>query len=130
MGTGLEYFTDSLRTSMHLLPSLRRAGVILVALLASSAWTSCTQHTMTVAEVERTMKETIPVGTTRERAIAVLDSLEIEHSSYDSEKRTITGIVRNTSSTATTKSSIQVVLSFDAEARLSAHEIREVFTGP
>lgn len=76
------------------------------------------------------MKETIPVGTTRERAIAVLDSLEIEHSSYDSEKRTITGIVRNTSSTATTKSSIQVVLSFDAEARLSAHEIREVFTGP
>lgn len=130
MGTGLEYYTDSLRTSMHLLPSLRRAGVILVALLASSAWTSCTQHTMTVAEVERTMKETIPVGTTRERAIAILDSLEIEHSSYDSEKRTITGIVRNTSSTATTKSSIQVVLSFDAEDRLSAHEIREVFTGP
>lgn len=115
---------------MHLLWNFRRLGTLLAALIASVAWTSCTQQTISIEEVERTVKEAIPVGATRERAIAAFDSLGIEHSSYDEHSQTIKAILRNTSSTATTKSSIQVVLSFDPEGHVASHEIKEVFTGP
>lgn len=80
------------------------------------------------ADVKVMVKREIPVGMSREAALARLDSLRIPFTVLDSTR--VRALVRNTSKSAVATGSLQVILVFDREGKLQRHEFRELFVAP
>jgi hypothetical protein len=91
----------------------------------------CSQNaTGRIKDIERALEAAVPVGTPHQRVQAILDSQKIEHSALDAQSGTITAIVRDVSATATTSTSLQMVLKFDAKGNLATIDFKPVRTGP
>lgn len=100
------------------------------ALAATLVLNGCGGKARGPEPVRAQLDAALPDGISSERAVSILDSLQVEHSGYNPESRRILAIARNTSRTATTRGALQVELRFDAQGRLQQREFREVLTGP
>lgn len=98
-------------------------GAVVVNLAA------CGGARTTVAQVDELLREHTPVGTSHERVVTVLDSLNVEHSPFDPQERYVLAIWRVTARSVFVHTSIQARFSFDEGGRLLEYELKELFTG-
>ena len=90
---------------------------------------ACGHEGMSAEKLDADLSTTLPIGVDQQRVVTALDSMRIEHSNFDPGTKTITGIVRDVSRTATTRRAIQLVFIFDEQAKLRTHTAKDVFTG-
>lgn len=109
----------------------RQALLILSTGLALST-SACTKSVPMnrAAEVKAMLTREIPVGMRREDALAKLDSLRIPHTVLNSAGAVVRALVRNTSRSAITAGSLQVLLRFRPDSTLLEHEFKEMFVAP
>ena len=101
------------------------------ALAASLAMAvGCDHERMTLHQVERVLAEKLPNGSSPERVSALLDSLGLEHSGYDVQRRDIAAVIKNTSRSFVVDGSIHAEFVFDEDRKLVDRKVREVLTGP
>ena len=89
----------------------------------------CGRTGMPREEVDGEVSRALPVGADSQRVVAVLDSMHIEHSSFDAHDRTITAMARDVSRTLFVRTDVQFVFAFDEQGRLRAHTTKQVRTG-
>jgi hypothetical protein len=106
--------------------TIRNLGALLWVL----SFGSCAHKKVTAEQVERRISTAVPAGTERNRVLAILDSLKLEHSAFDEKTRTIAAMVPDSSKKAMITRSFHITLVFDTAGRLSSHTIKEIFTGP
>jgi hypothetical protein len=78
----------------------------------------------TAGQLNDELNQAVPHLAPPGRVIAVLDSLHIEHSSYDASTRMIEGKVRAASSTLMHPRSIRLEFRFDEQGRLRQRTIK------
>ena len=101
------------------------AGLLMCTLLA------CTNGGFSrTAETQQRLERDLPVGMERSAVLSRLDSLQIPYSNLDSAGTRVRALVRNTSRSTTASGSLQVVLTFGADSRLTSREFRELFVAP
>lgn len=85
---------------------------------------------MTPEKLGRIINNKVQHGTSWQEVISFLDSMKIEHSTYDKEKKVIKGILRDTSGNFLIKGSIVLQFFFDEKGQMMNYTIKEIFTGP
>jgi hypothetical protein len=105
-------------------------AAVLVVLLVGAI--GCDGGGLPVKQIARVFNERIPNGSSPERVIAVLDSLGVEHGSYDPRDQTVQAIVRESPRRSFTfvTGSMRTRFVFGSDRRLTDREIRVVYTGP
>jgi hypothetical protein len=83
----------------------------------------CGGHRETAQQLNAELNQAVPHLADPGRVIAVLDSLQIQHSRYDPSTRAIRGTVRDSSSTLLHRRSIRVAFVFDEQGRLRQRTI-------
>ena len=102
-----------------------------LGLLACSA---C--HAATTADVEAWIKKDLPIGSSKEQVISVLDARGIEHSGrykpelYYDKNKTISAALRDTKKGALVTSGVFIEFRFDAADKLLSYSVKELLTGP
>lgn len=109
---------------------LRFGRFLRAVLLALFAIAGCEREAISISDLEQALNGLIPLGSSVQRAVSVLDSLGAEHSAYDSTGGTLTAMFKETSRSLMVDGSIQVRMSFDSTGRLLRHSLREVLTAP
>jgi len=97
---------------------MKKAWPLLWVLLA------CGGRGETAQQVNDELNQAVPHLADPGRVIAVLDSLHIDHSSFDPGSHSIKGKVRDASSTLFRHRSIQLVFVFDEQGRLRQRTIK------
>ena len=92
-------------------------------------------QTLTVADVRKTLEQSLPVGSSRTTVENYLDSQSIPHSYIDdskfpNERRVELALIRSTSQSQFVRGDIQIRFRFDESGRLAEYSVQEVFTGP
>jgi hypothetical protein len=80
------------------------------------------------AEVKAMVERAAPLGTSRESVLAKLDSLKIPHTALDSAR--VRALIRNTSRSAVTTGSLQVIFTFADDGKLQRRDFKEMFVAP
>ena len=83
----------------------------------------------TVGEVDKLIRESLPVGSDRIRVIQVLSDRGIETSGLQARSGTVYAIIRSPAGTSSIRSAIAMEFFFDEGGRLLRHEVRELPTG-
>jgi hypothetical protein len=83
----------------------------------------------TLGEVEKLIRESLPVGSDRIRVIQVLNDRGIETSGLQARSGTVYAIIRSPAGTSSIRSAIAMEFFFDESGRLLRHEVRELPTG-
>jgi hypothetical protein len=115
-------------------------AVILIILTALAAGTihkiRQPKATTDFAQVERDIREHLPVGTSRTEVEAYLDQKEVPHS-YTRESKEFpeyqhieAAMIRGTSRTWLVRGDTQILFKFDNQDRLIDYKVQEIFTGP
>lgn len=107
-----------------------RIALVTIVAAAIAATGACTKHRITTSQVNAVLARTLPVGSSPQRVVIVLDSLKIEHSAYDLRDWTLRGTIRRASKSLTTEGCVQLQFAFDEHGRLVGHTTTEGFTGP
>ena len=90
----------------------------------------CTTKQIDSREVDALIIRDLPVGTSYDRALAVLTARQIEHSAYDRKARLIRGAFRKTETGFLYTRDILFRLEFDTTGRLVRHTVEVVTEGP
>ncbi len=98
------------------------------ALVLAATCTALALRRTTVGEIDRLLSKHVPVGSPHQRVTAVLDSLGVEHSSYDASVREIRAIWRRTSVDLFQHTSIEARFLFDEAGQLVRYELMESIT--
>jgi hypothetical protein len=106
-----------------------RTWLVLVGVMMCAVSGCQQKQETTTADVQEIVERELPVGTPLARAQEVLSSKGWEHS-YIPAERTVRAMLRDTSSNALVKGSIQITLQFDDQKKLASHDVKEMFTGP
>jgi hypothetical protein len=105
------------------------AKPLMLGLAAMISFMGCRRSGVTAEGYRSEIARVLPVGTSRDRVIHVLDSLHVEHSPYDSASKTIKAIVRNVDRTLVTTRSLQLNFEFDERSQLKLFTVRDAVTG-
>jgi hypothetical protein len=97
-------------------------GVLAVALLGC-------HRRANLADIKSLTDRELPVGSSPQRALALLDSLHAEHSDYGAN-RVITANCGESYGKGPVSGNVYVVLYYDPRDHLSRAETKEVLTGP
>jgi len=92
--------------------------------------------TTDIAQVERDIREHLPIGTSRTEVEAFLDQKAMPHS-YTAESKqfpeyehTEAAMIRGTSRSWLVRGDTQILFKFDNQDRLIEYKVQEIFTGP
>ena len=96
--------------------------------LVSLAFLGCRKGT-SYSEIKALIDRELPVGSTPQRALALLDSMHAEHSDFG-PNHVITANFGESYSKGPVKGDVYVVLHYDGQNRLTKSETNEVLTGP
>lgn len=103
------------------------AGLLVLSLIG------CTPVQQTnvasLGELNDLIRKDIPVHASSAEVIVFLDRNHIEHSDMFSDEKTITSIVRDTTTKGQVRGAILIKFYFDRKARLKNYSVEEVFTG-
>lgn len=92
--------------------------------------------TTDIAQIERDIREHLPVGTSRTEVEAFLDQKAMLHSCTGESKQfpeyehTEAAMIRGTSRTWLVRGDTQILFKFDNKDRLIDYKVQEIFTGP
>jgi len=106
-----------------------RKQVIAAWILLGAILLGCRSRPYDFGPYQASLNQEIPIGSTPERALAVLDSVGIPHSGYSPTVRKIVGSLREPDPKMIF-GTLRVVLTFDENRTLVDREIRVVYTGP
>jgi hypothetical protein len=107
--------------------SSRTAFLIFSLLLLVGLGSACSRRT-TTADLDQLLRAHVPVGSHHTRVVAVLDSLNVEHSGYPNDAGEMAAIWRRTSVRLLDESSIQARFYFDARGNLIRYVLEEQIT--
>jgi hypothetical protein len=107
--------------------SIRTMTSLTLSLLLGA---SCNRQKLTVEAVDARVSSAVPVGTHSTRVLAVLDSLQIEHSALDPHTGTVAAMVPDTDRKGMVTRSFHFTFVFDSTGSLVSHSVKEIFTGP
>jgi hypothetical protein len=96
--------------------------------LVAFAFLGCHKRT-SYSEMKALIDHELPVGSSPERALALLDSMHAERSDYG-PNHIITANLGQSYSKGPVNGNVYVVLHYDAQNRLTKAETNEVLTGP
>lgn len=85
---------------------------------------------LTVAAVDQQISEAIPNGTEHSRVRTILDSLRLEHSTFDEKSRTIAAMVPDDAKKGIIRRTFHITFVFDSAGNLASHTVKEALTGP
>lgn len=92
--------------------------------------------TTNIAQIEKDIREHLPVGTSKTEVEAYLDQRGVPHS-YTAESKgnpeyqhTEAALIRGTSRTWLVRGDTQILFKFDSQDRLIDYKVQEIFTGP
>ena len=98
---------------------------VALALLIMSCGILSTRR-ITATEIDEMLRTSIHIGSHHSRIAMKLDSLGVEHSTYDVEKREIVAIWRRTSTRFFDETAVQGRFLFDSEGRLKHYKLQEL----
>jgi hypothetical protein len=119
--------TEMMQCGIHRSSSrvLMTLSAILIALAACSG---VVPRRTTLAQVDQLLARTVPAGTHYTRVLAVLDSLEVEHSPLQPAENAIYAVWRRTAVGLFDDRSIEASFEFDESRRLIRYKLNEVIT--
>ena len=83
---------------------------------------------MSVSQVQGILHERISVGSSHQQVIRVLDSLGVEHSTYNPERREILALWRRSYRSLFQEGSIQARFVFGPKGDLVHYDVKELIT--
>jgi hypothetical protein len=92
--------------------------------------------TADIAQVERDIREHLPIGTSRTEVEAYLDQKRLPHwytaesKQFPEYQHTETAMIGGTSRTWLVRGDTQILFKFNNQDRLIDYKVREIFTGP
>jgi hypothetical protein len=105
-------------------------GALAVLVLAAAVFFFWPHRSgLTEQGVRTTVERFIPLGSSPESTLRVLDSLKVEHSQYGTN-RVITANFGASQSKGLVSGAIYVTLYFDTSNHLTRHDVKEYLTGP
>lgn len=107
--------------------SPRTAFLTVSLLLLVGLGSACPRRT-TTAELDQQLRANLPVGTHHTRVVAVLDSLNVEHSGYRNDTGDVAAIWRRTSVRLFDESAIQARFYFDVRGNVIRYVLEERIT--
>jgi hypothetical protein len=108
----------------------KRIATILSAALVVATSTSCGKSEDQSLRIRASIERAVPLGRDPTRAIAILDSLRIDHAQYDRSARQIRAIARNVSHNWIVRTDLQITMQFDSTGKLASRVFKPVYTGP
>lgn len=105
-------------------------GLLLFVAIAALVALFYRPHTNLLERTRVNLERILPSGSTTDRAIAVLDSLRVVHSSLVMPDRIITANFGESYRLFLVSSSVYVTLYFDASDRLQQTKVEEIGSGP
>jgi hypothetical protein len=91
---------------------------------------------VSVADVERGIREHLSIGASRSQVESYLDERRIRHSYTDhsaagtESTRIESALIPDSSRTWLVRGDIQIVFKFDEQDKLTQYSVKEIFTGP
>jgi hypothetical protein len=92
--------------------------------------------TTDIAQVERDIREHLPIGTSRTEVEAYLDQKRLPHwytaesKQFPEYEHTEAAMIRGTSRSWLVRGDTQILFKFDNQDRLIEYKVQEIFTGP
>lgn len=91
--------------------------------------------TVSVAKVEKDIRDHLPIGASRAEVAAYLDQRGIQHSYVEESQQpeyrhTEMAMIRESSRTWIIRGDIQIFFRFDEDGKLTSYSVKEIFTGP
>jgi len=106
-----------------------KAWSIAIQSCMAASLLACRHPAYDFTPLEQAIDAAIPLGSSPERAVVVLDSLAIPHGEFDPVRRTLIGSQREPSP-GTVFGTLRVVLTYDGNRHLVDRDSQVVFTGP
>lgn len=109
--------------------AMRRGGLAILCLGTVVSF-RCGKDLTPIERVATTVEESLIPGMSIDRAVVILDSLGFQHSPLSEPDSSIQAILRDVRREGVILTSVHILLEFDAEGRLTGHQLKEVYTGP
>ena len=114
---------------------LRRSALVMVIAFSAACsigivtWLATMRQRVTVIHVDALLRQRTPPGLSVEQVEAVLDSLNVEHSTFQHEQRVIYAVWRRTSVSLFSHTDIAARFYFGVDGHLDRYELEERTTG-
>ena len=110
--------------------TLRALARYLSAAMVVANVGGCVSKQLTVAAVDQQISDAVPSGTEYSRVLAILDSLRLEHSTFDAKSQTIAAMVPDNAKKGIITRTFHITFVFDSAGKLASHTVKEALTGP